>query len=49
MGSFLANVQSDVGEVAIVCIGWLGSIIALATIRIWGEIIPRAILLILHG
>ena len=46
MGSFLANIQSDVGGVTIACIGWLGSIIALATIRMWGEIIPRAILLI---
>ncbi|MBJ7988248.1 hypothetical protein JDS94_30495, partial [Bacillus cereus] len=46
MVSFLANIQSDVGVVTIACIGWIGSIVALATIRIWGEIIPRAILLI---
>ncbi|EEM17456.1 hypothetical protein bpmyx0001_16810 [Bacillus pseudomycoides DSM 12442] len=36
MGSFLANIQSDVGGVTIVCIGGIGAIAALATIRMWG-------------
>ncbi|MEK4936958.1 hypothetical protein BW425_21655 [Bacillus pseudomycoides] len=46
MGSFLANIRSDVGGVTIAYIGGIGAIAALATIRIWGEMIPRAVLLI---
>lgn len=46
MGSFLANIQSDVGGVTIACIGGIGAIAALATIRMWGEMIPRVVLLI---
>ncbi|MEN1937460.1 hypothetical protein AAIE21_18195 [Paenibacillus sp. 102] len=46
MGSFLANIQSDVGGVTIAYIGGIGSVVALATIRMWGKMIPRAVLLI---
>ncbi|KEK24086.1 hypothetical protein BAGA_28960 [Bacillus gaemokensis] len=46
MGSVLSNIQSDMGGMTIACIGFIGSIAALATIRMWGKRIPRSFLLI---